>query len=252
MLRSVLISVGVVLLAFRPGNAEVPPENLRCGSLQSLWGTGPYVLYTVSADSIFVLTDISLFASPNGPCQYQVGDFMILSGVGGTALWSETFHWVLDDNCHISDDRHVDQHWSKGLPFRAGQSLVVYIEASSPAFASWRGGWAGYVMPAGYTSSSELRTAPPPRDLLVSPNPGSESVTINFGLIAPNSGSVAIYDVQGRCVRILLSGAMTEGEHSLTWDGLDEHGSPVASGTYFARLDVGDRLASGKINYVRD
>ena len=47
---------------------------------------------------------------------------------------------------------------------------------------------------------------------------------------------VTVFDVTGRLVRRLESGFFAGGIRILTWDGLDENGTPVGTGTYFARL----------------
>lgn len=106
MMRVVCLLSIVTLLATSSSTADVPAENLRCGSLQWTCGKGPHVLYTVPMDSMFVLTDLVFFAAPDGPCQYQVGSFFILNGVGGLPLWSEMFHWVLDEDWRMSGGQH--------------------------------------------------------------------------------------------------------------------------------------------------
>ncbi len=40
---------------------------------------------------------------------------------------------------------------------------------------------------------------------------------------------------------------MAAGEGSVSWDGLDARGRAVASGVYFARIDVDGLTASGKL-----
>ena len=48
---------------------------------------------------------------------------------------------------------------------------------------------------------------------------------------------LAIYDVQGRLVRILVDDAVDAGYHRVVWDGTDESGNEVGSGMYFYRLN---------------
>ena len=49
---------------------------------------------------------------------------------------------------------------------------------------------------------------------------------------------IAIYDVSGRVVRVLLDRSVAAGRHTLTWDGRDEQGRHVPSGIYFTRLST--------------
>jgi flagellar hook assembly protein FlgD len=84
-----------------------------------------------------------------------------------------------------------------------------------------------------------------------SPNPFNPSTSISFSLPAPSHVSLAVYDITGRKVRTLVSGQMSEGEHTATWDGRDDSGQPVASGMYISRLVAGERIAAGKMALVK-
>ncbi len=69
------------------------------------------------------------------------------------------------------------------------------------------------------------------------PNPFNPSTTINFA-VPENAGQVtlAIFDVSGRLVRTLESGSLGAGTYTREWDGRDDMGRAVSSGTYFYRL----------------
>ncbi|HKW14425.1 MAG TPA: FlgD immunoglobulin-like domain containing protein [Candidatus Krumholzibacteria bacterium] len=72
-----------------------------------------------------------------------------------------------------------------------------------------------------------------------SPNPFNPQTAIRFTLAARQNVTLSVYDVSGRLVRTLVSGAQEMGTHSVTWDGRDSAGSTVSSGVYFYRLDAG-------------
>jgi hypothetical protein len=78
------------------------------------------------------------------------------------------------------------------------------------------------------------------RDISVYPNParGGEA-RILFRVPSERPVELAIYDASGRRVRSLTAGAKPAGVQSVSWDGRDENGSPVAAGTYIARLSSG-------------
>ena len=81
-----------------------------------------------------------------------------------------------------------------------------------------------------------------------SPNPFVESTSIAYSV--PTGGGhveVVVYDVNGREVRSLVSERMEAGSGVAVWDGLDNGGRRVASGVYFAKLDVDGLTASGKL-----
>lgn len=69
------------------------------------------------------------------------------------------------------------------------------------------------------------------------PNPFNPSTTIAFEV--PDGGahvSLQIYDASGRLVRTLVDGYEPSGTRTVTWDGRDDEGQPMASGIYFSRM----------------
>ena len=56
-----------------------------------------------------------------------------------------------------------------------------------------------------------------------------------------------VYDLRGQRVRTLARGDYAPGTHLLTWDGRDDAGVSVPSGTYVARLAGGDQLRTHKM-----
>ena len=68
------------------------------------------------------------------------------------------------------------------------------------------------------------------------PNPSNPSTTIRYSLQEKQLVTLIIYDVLGRKVRTLVSGEMDAGQHSVVWNGMDDHGTTAASGVYFVRL----------------
>ncbi len=82
--------------------------------------------------------------------------------------------------------------------------------------------------------------AAPARRLLGSPypNPFNPRVTIPFELGAPGPVRLAIHDLRGGLVRILLSEERPAGKHARRWDGRDRTGDEVATGIYLVRLEA--------------
>ena len=79
------------------------------------------------------------------------------------------------------------------------------------------------------------------------PNPFNPFTTIRFNLPAPAPVTASVFDLSGRLVRTLLSGAaLGAGPHDLTWDGRDDAGRQAPSGGYHFRLE-----AAGESRTVR-
>lgn len=82
------------------------------------------------------------------------------------------------------------------------------------------------------------------------PNPFNGTTLIRFSL--PNSQSVQldIFNYQGRRVRQLLTGFRT-GDVAIRWDGRDDAGRLVASGSYFYRLQVAGEMIQKKMIFLK-
>jgi len=72
------------------------------------------------------------------------------------------------------------------------------------------------------------------------PNPFNPQTTIAFEIPGQQEVSLRVYDLSGRWVRDLVAGeSYTTGRHEVVWNGRDDAGRQVASGTYFYRLEAG-------------
>jgi hypothetical protein len=82
---------------------------------------------------------------------------------------------------------------------------------------------------------------------VASPNPFTTSTEIAFELPAQARASLAVYDVRGRLVTILLDKILAGGGHTTRWQGNDARGTRLPSGIYFFRLDAAGRQEVQKV-----
>jgi hypothetical protein len=68
------------------------------------------------------------------------------------------------------------------------------------------------------------------------PNPAPGSAAIHYTLAREQRVELAIYDLAGRQVTLLLDGRVPAGSHTVTWDGRDRSGRPAPAGVYLYRL----------------
>jgi hypothetical protein len=80
---------------------------------------------------------------------------------------------------------------------------------------------------------------------------GGGQPTFRFGIERKALVSLAIYDVSGRAVKIILREEFEPGEYVRPWDGRNDSGAQVASGVYIAKFVAGDRTLSQKVVVTR-
>lgn len=83
------------------------------------------------------------------------------------------------------------------------------------------------------------------------PNPFNPSTSIEFTLPSAERVSLTVFDITGRKVRDLVSGPLSAGSHTVSWDGRDENGREISSGVYIARIIAGQETASRKMSLLR-
>lgn len=70
----------------------------------------------------------------------------------------------------------------------------------------------------------------------VFPNPFNPNTKIKFNIPRAGLGELLIYNARGQVVRTLMRGEMEPGTYEPEWNGMDDTGTPVSSGVYYARL----------------
>jgi hypothetical protein len=95
----------------------------------------------------------------------------------------------------------------------------------------------GLLLPAGI---SEGQTTPTKWGLgQAIPNPTGTDAVLRFD-VPMGGGSVrlAVYDANGRLVRVLADRTFDPGRNLTHWNGRNDSGSPVAPGVYFVRMET--------------
>ncbi len=83
------------------------------------------------------------------------------------------------------------------------------------------------------------------------PNPFRGEVALAFSLAQRGPVELAIYSVDGRRVRTLVSEAREPGEYRQTWDGRDDGGNLMSAGVYYAYLSAGKSRHTRTVVYLK-
>ena len=83
------------------------------------------------------------------------------------------------------------------------------------------------------------------------PNPFNAGISIRYALPQEGFVTLTIYNVSGQKVRTLVDETKQVGEHTVSWNSLDEAGNEVATGVYFYKFQVGDYTETKKMILVR-
>jgi len=101
------------------------------------------------------------------------------------------------------------------------------------------------------TTGGGASAAPTAVRISASPNPARDVTTLALDLPRRERVSVVVYDASGRRVRTLADGVFGAGRHAVEWDGRDDAGRSVASGTFLTRLAAGSESRSMKVVLTR-
>jgi hypothetical protein len=83
------------------------------------------------------------------------------------------------------------------------------------------------------------------------PNPFNDRTTIKYKTQKEGYGDLTIYNIFGQRIKTLISGQLSKGYHTVTWNGKDENGKNVASGVYFYQLKLDSFVSVRKLLMMR-
>ncbi|KAA3660355.1 MAG: T9SS C-terminal target domain-containing protein [Calditrichaeota bacterium] len=103
------------------------------------------------------------------------------------------------------------------------------------------------------TAVADYATEPPSEFALSQnyPNPFNPSTTIEYSLQKNSRVKITVFDILGRHVRTLVDGMQTTGTHTLQWNGRNDMGALVSSGSYFYVLESGAVTLQRKLLFLR-
>ncbi|MBK9472220.1 MAG: CotH kinase family protein [bacterium] len=153
--------------------------------------------------------------------------------------------------------------WFRGNPVtitalpEPGSVFVRWLETgeTTPATSVMPAGGtitrtAVFAAAAGAAGAPGALPAATPR-LVAAPNPFNPRTELRFEMASGGFATLEMFDIAGRRVRVLAAGALAAGPQAWTWDGCDDAGRSLPSGTYLGRLRTPGGAATVKVQLVR-
>jgi len=141
------------------------------------------------------------------------------------------------------------------LVFTFGKPICSRISSREDVLLASAGSGGLLIYSITAVGCDELVEPKVPQDLaesiVVSPNPCLQSPNIRFAIKRESAATINIFDVTGSLVRTIPLGIVAKGRHSINWDGKNEEGDDLPSGSYFLILETRSRRSVTKITLLR-
>ncbi|KQC08072.1 MAG: hypothetical protein APR54_00530 [Candidatus Cloacimonas sp. SDB] len=79
------------------------------------------------------------------------------------------------------------------------------------------------------------------------PNPFNPETFIYYELAEESDIRLAVYNLKGQKVKVLVEDLQSAGKHEIYWDGTDTNGNQLSSGVYFYKITAGNSTFAGKM-----
>jgi len=140
-----------------------------------------------------------------------------------------TWHDIMNpENTLVVDNMNLDQY------FIEGKTAIIYANQQ----------WNLDISKVDITSNSY--------NLLDSyPNPFNANILISLEINRLMSGSLKVYDINGRVVKTLKHGLFAQGQYNFQWDSVSDDGISVSSGVYFISFQSDNGILNNKVLLVK-
>ncbi len=191
---------------------------------------------------------------PEPPAAFTVGDSLYYE-ISTTAIFTGIIEVCLaydESGLAVPEFDLRLLHWDETLATPAWVDVTTSLNTTDNVICGETDNLSPFIIGAGSVTHADLQ--PPARFALRQnvPNPFNPVTTISYDV--PGKGAevyLAIYDITGRCVRVLVNGYVVAGMRQATWDGRNESGNPVASGLYFCHMAAAQFEQTRKLVLLR-
>jgi hypothetical protein len=114
-------------------------------------------------------------------------------------------------------------------------------------------GSGGAILRAGPDGASSVFDGPPQAKVAMRayPNPFNPRTTVAFSLTSRQKVQISVFDLTGRKVRTLAARFFQAGDHTIEWNGRDDSGRTLGSGSYLVRLRTDFENRTKKVMLIK-
>ncbi len=245
-MRTLFVTLLLFIFAYLAQSQDITPSYYMMG----------WKVQIVSIESSWVVTDVNI----------EIGDTfnIIATGIANSGgknplTYYSSAYWVGPEGTGYAGSGQpvegvpayslIGRIGVSGTPFYIGRSIsfvanvsgVLYLGYNDVQFWDNYGYYIAYVRGGIITSIKESAENPNRFSLYQNyPNPFNPSTTIEYQVSKRSNVEVTIYDIDGRLVKTLLNSVQYPGQYSIQWNGQNDNGNMVSSGTYFYQISSDD------------
>ncbi len=83
-------------------------------------------------------------------------------------------------------------------------------------------------------------------EIRVSPNPFNPETNIEYSIETNSHVIICVYNMKGQKIVTLLNKQVQAGKHNIVWNGRNQNGKSLSSGTYMISMSVGNQVKTVK------
>ena len=231
-------------VSFYPDAGNVTVDYVPIYSPAVSLSNGPVDLGMLNLNA---MTDGNVLVHFDGICESDTGDRIILAASDTTDYTSGSGSVEIEAwSTNVNENPFAH---SKAYAVTAGSHAFHAVgdndfETDGTGDATIYGSLLAIFFPMINTSTGEFPTAA--LGINIYPNPANSYTTISFNLAGRQRVKIDLYDITGRCIRLLAEGDWNEGRQVINIDAEGEQ-----AGVYFVKFDLGNSTRTEKLTLIK-
>ena len=211
---------------------------------------------TVTFDNVTGAGNTTMDTSSTGPPVsggFIVGDPPTYYNIETTATYIDSIDVCIqydEDDIPGGEPNAAVLHYDTTLEPPDWVDVTTDVDTISNVVCGRMGGLSPFLLAARIPTVVTDRLVPPQAFALHQnvPNPFNPTTVIRYDVPAGGADvRIAVYDVAGRLVAVLVDGNRQEGRRTVTWDGRNQIGAAAATGIYFYQMTAGSYTQTRKM-----